>query len=112
MSKIHFSVNSECACGTTSKFLTTTHESVTCAKCKSYIAKGKLRRRSDFESCPTFDVTRSEGGGQLSFKCPVCGKTNIHGSTGAHQAYGAGDGYRVSKCACWKSFGYQLREVK
>ena len=111
MSKTHFTANCKCACGTTSKAVTMTHEDVTCVKCKNYIAKNKLRRRSEFEDCPTFDVKRSEGGGQLSFNCPVCGKLNRHGSTGAHQPCGAGDGYRVSKCECWKPFGYQIHEV-
>lgn len=53
---------------------------------------------------PTFEVTRSEY--QIEFRCPSCGKLNIHGNGGSR---GPNYGHRVSHCGCYPN-GYFLKE--
>lgn len=60
------------------------------------VARGRFRTPSGALGC------------HLVFRCPQCGKENCHG--GAYGQLGAGDGHRVSHCACWPK-GYYLREV-
>ena len=75
------------------------------------------------ENVPTFQVKAKNGpfkykitrdgrkypdGCHLVFKCPVCGKENVHG--GHYKNKGAADGHRVSHCGCWPD-GYNLEEV-
>jgi hypothetical protein len=92
-------------------------DEITCAACRRYVAKYGLQSRSKFPDCPTFDV-RAEGkyftkesglwGCSLIFRCPCCGRENVHG--GLYGRPGAGDGHRVAHCQCWKS-GYYIREI-
>jgi hypothetical protein len=93
---------------------------VTCRACLRYVLKHRLRPRSDFPDVPTFEV-RAEGryrtkengrpawGCHLVFRCPVCGRENVHG--GLYRRPGAGDGHRASHCDCW-DHGYYIREVQ
>lgn len=78
---------------------------VTCKTCLNIKKKHKLRDRREFPDCPTFNVSRTLEG-QLWFRCPSCGKANIHGGGGG---VGLGDGNRGSHCGCWEC--YDIREV-
>lgn len=90
---------------------------VDCKSCANIIKKHNLKPRDLFPEKPTFDVVATgcwrnapneEAQCHLSFKCPVCGKINLHG--GYFNKIGAADGERGAHCGCWKK-GYFIREV-
>jgi hypothetical protein len=89
---------------------------VTCMVCQRLVCMDGLRPRSNYPDMPTFEVhaegryqtLRGDWGTHLMFRCPVCGKENVHGGT--YGKPGDGDGHRTSHCSCWSN-GYVIREV-
>jgi hypothetical protein len=92
-------------------------DEVTCKFCLDKIKKYELVAKSGFPKIPTFEV-KAEGyyknredsnpGCHLMFRCPVCGKENVHG--GYYNEKGVADGHRASHCQCWPN-GYNIKEV-
>lgn len=87
---------------------------VTCGACIQRYDKLGLRPIDNYGHIPLFDVVAGEPfpngrGTHLVFRCPVCGRKNVHGRPGLQ--VGNGDGYRVSHCRCWGSYIIREREV-
>ncbi|HEX9487841.1 MAG TPA: hypothetical protein VF976_12300 [Gemmatimonadales bacterium] len=62
------------------------------------------------DGTPILAAHRSPDGVQLVITCPYCGLTHAHGAVG--NAFGAGNGHRLSHCADGASgSGYVLQEV-
>lgn len=81
-------------------------ENVTCKACLKFISKYRLKNRSTFDKCPTFEVKRLSKT-HIGLRCPCCAAILRHGG-GPFK--GDGDGHRCSHCECWEH-GYYLKEV-